>query len=353
VRQVIALRADWFADVRGAGIATVAARLGLAVKRNHISPCPSCGAERRGSADSRGPAGITNDGAGWRCHRCGASGDAVTLAAFPFAGAATPSADGWRLVRAGCADAGLCAANGITPDASRPRRPALTAPAPPNRPPTDEVTALWSACGPVTDDAEVHAWLKGVRGLDATTVEDRKLARALPRAGSWPRWARIGGRTWTDTGHRLVFPLFGATGQMESLRARRVLQADDQLPKSLAPAGAELRGLVLADALARMVLTGAAPGWWPASQPLRVVITEGEPDYLTWATHYGDAAETVPAVFGIVSGSWTPDLAARLPAGARVTVRTHADEAGDKYAVKVVETLRGRCVVLRGGKNGD
>jgi DNA primase len=45
-------------------------------------------------------------------------------------------------------------------------------------------------------------------------------------------------------------------------------------------------------------------------------------------------------VLGIVSGSWTDELAQRVPAGTRVLIRTDADAAGDKYARRIAETLR-------------
>jgi hypothetical protein len=36
----------------------------------------------------------------------------------------------------------------------------------------------------------------------------------------------------------------------------------------------------------------------------------------------------MPAIFGITSGSWSDELAARIPSGTRIIVRTHHDQAG-------------------------
>jgi hypothetical protein len=61
-----------------------------------------------------------------------------------------------------------------------------------------------------------------------------------------------------------------------------------------------------------------------------VIITEGAIDFLTVATHYG-CTEYAPAVLGVFSGSWSDELAARIPTECRVVVRVHRDEAGEKY----------------------
>tara|TARA_R100000700_G_scaffold18733_1_gene25401 strand:+ start:166 stop:501 length:336 start_codon:yes stop_codon:yes gene_type:complete len=83
-----------------------------------------------------------------------------------------------------------------------------------------------------------------------------------------------------------------------------------------------------------------------------VVITEGGKDYLTWAARAGrvtpsdDGPETF-AVLSVWEGAWSAEIAARIPDGARVTIRTHTDKKGDKYAETIAETLHGRCVVKR------
>jgi hypothetical protein len=76
-----------------------------------------------------------------------------------------------------------------------------------------------------------------------------------------------------------------------------------------------------------------------------VIITEGAPDFLTVATHYG-CTEYAPAVLGVVSGSWSDELAARIPTECRVVVRVHRDEAGAKYLAAIRRSLSGRCRVL-------
>jgi len=149
----------------------------------------------------------------------------------------------------------------------------------------------------------------------------------------------------------VILPMFDLAGQMRSLRARKVVSGDG--PKNVAPADYSTAGLVMADALGRTLLAeGRRPDHWPESAPLRIVVTEGEPDFLTWATRFSDADETAPAVLGLASGGWKAEIAGRIPSGATVIIRTHADEAGERYARAVWETIGPRCKVMRGGRGG-
>jgi len=145
-------------------------------------------------------------------------------------------------------------------------------------------------------------------------------------------------------------------GAPRSVLARTVVPSAELPPdalKSAAPKGYGRAGLVLACPFARRVLEhGARPSWWADDAPaFRVVVAEGEPDFLTWATDASEANEHAPAVLGVTSGSWTAELAARIPDGAEVVVRTHADKGGAAYASKILETLApriaGRRLVVR------
>ena len=211
-------------------------------------------------------------------------------------------------------------------------------------PPESEVTALWEACGFTACDVEVRALLAS-RGLDAELVDDGNLARALPAGAPLPRWARYDGRTWAETGHRLVLPVFDAGGTMRSVRAWRVTENDT--PKRLPPSGHKAAGLVLADPFALgMLAAGRRAEGMP--DPLRVIVAEGEPDFLTWATRFSDANEEAPLVLALTGpGSWSQEIADRIPDGARVTIWTDHDDAGNRYASNVFESLAPRCTILR------
>jgi hypothetical protein len=212
-------------------------------------------------------------------------------------------------------------------------------------PPAEEVVTLWLGCRSVLDDTEVSRWLSS-RALDAADVDLLGLARALPLGLALPRWARFQRRTWAEAGYRAIVPMFDETGAVRSLRARRVVDGSD--PKAIPPTGFRTGGLVMADGLGRALLaSGKRPDFWPQALPLRIVIAEGEPDFLTWGTAFSDGDETAPAVIGVVSGSWNARIAERVPDGSRVIVWTDHDLAGEKYAVSIRETLSTRCTVLR------
>jgi 5S rRNA maturation endonuclease (ribonuclease M5) len=75
----------------------------------------------------------------------------------------------------------------------------------------------------------------------------------------------------------------------------------------------------------------------------RVIIVEGEPDFLTHSTlQPADAA-----VIGIVTGSWSPSFVEKLSPGCDVIVRTHSDEAGERYAKQIIDSLGDRCRAWR------
>jgi hypothetical protein len=278
-----------------------------------------------------------------KCHGCGASGDVLHLLAV--ARGLDITADFPEVLKQAAELAGM------SPDSGRPPRVTAQRPQPrshePEYPPTDQVAAIWAASRPVDADAEVATWLRS-RGLDPAVVEEMGLARALPVDVELPGWARFQGRPWNAIGYRAVIPMFDGTGALRSFRARRVLDHDG--PKALPPAGYRVGGLVMADVLARTLLaTGSWPEMWPARTPLRVVVAEGEPDHLTWASARSEADATAPAVLGIVAGAWTDSIAARVPDGSRIIVWTHHDQAGEKYALHILKSLRDRCTVLRGG----
>jgi hypothetical protein len=90
---------------------------------------------------------------------------------------------------------------------------------------------------------------------------------------------------------------------------------------------------------------------WPWWAERRVVITEGEPDFLTWAVR-GEVPRTL-AVLGIGgTGQWAEALADRIPDDTIVIVRTDPDDAGDAYAAEIVASLRGRCDVRESDPDG-
>jgi 5S rRNA maturation endonuclease (ribonuclease M5) len=305
--------------------ADVCRRLGLLDKpardsaRYVIVRCPVHGGRKPSCSVFVAPDGLL----GWDCKVCGEGGDVLRLVAkvrhlddkleFPAV----------KKTAAELAHVDLAA----------PPRPRELQPAPPSQPPPlEDVARLLRQSARVDSiTGQVARWLRS-RGLDPEGCS--RLARAM--RGHGPRWARYQGRSWADLGYRLLLPVYDAVGALRSVRARLVTGGD--VPKSLPPSGHSTAGLVLANRGAVAMLRGGEKG-----PPARVVIAEGEPDYLTWASRLPAGAWAVLGLPG--SGAWTAALAARIPSGSEVVIRTDPDAAGDRYAERVREDLGGRCAV--------
>lgn len=240
---------NWCQEIKDLGVAAVARKVGLSLgRRNDLSPCPACRAEKRGTSDRRGPIGMTADGMGWRCHRCDVGGNAVTLAAMETLNVTTTdglSSGQWSQLRQWWT--GL-SGNSENRRSSKPQT--VQHPKEPLRPPRGEVEEVWTAASRVDEDVEVRQWLEN-RGLNSGCVADRDLARAVPKNIDLPPWCSFRRRPWTDSGHRLIVKMFDSTGEFKSIHARSVLTNVPSSDKAAAPAigPVSVGGLVMADSL--------------------------------------------------------------------------------------------------------
>lgn len=304
----------------------------------HSDRTPSCSV-------TRGPDGTLRA----HCFGCGWSADAIGLVA------AVRGLDSRReFHKALAAAAELGGLHQLVAELNGVPRPNLRIVLPPPEPPPEraypaahEVLAVWSAARPVADVKRCAAAL-ALRGLFpspdvARALSDPPGAIAHPGSASrqqseapqLPSWARYQGRSWFETGHRVLLPIFDPLGNLRSLRAWQV--ARDALgPKRLPPAGHKTTELVLANELGLALLRVPV-------DPARLLIAEGEPDFLSLCQQYPGVA-----VLGVMSGSWTEAFARRIPYGSLVTIRTHRDPAGDRYADNIAKTLAGRALVKRG-----
>ena len=317
--------AQWLEDAKRHDVASVAARLGLQVKgRGRIMlSCPACGEASRGKGDRRLP--VSSSSAGhWRCWRsgCDGRGDIVDLVSYVVAG---DRFRGQQAVREWWTGGDVAH---LPPPSAAPRKPE-----PPRYPPRAEVEGLLRSALRLThpDAQPARDWLRGRLGLVPPLA-----MRYLAAEQRLPRWAGRQRQTWTDAGYRLVVPTWDASGQVRSVRARRVVEGLEG-PKALPPGGYSSAGLVLASPRAVLMLRGEA-------SPAQVVIAEGEPAWAAWTV-----ARPTAAVFGVGSGWWTKGHAETVPDGAEVILATDHDKAGDRYAEQVRESLAGRCKIIRWG----
>lgn len=143
--------------------------------------------------------------------------------------------------------------------------------------------------------------------------------------------------------HTLLLPTVDHTGTVVGVRAR--LTTGEHRAKCLTPSlwfGDAQRGFpqrgVVANAKAIRALKDEI--LWPSL----VIVTEGEPDFLTACQLYPDAA-----VLGMYKAreSWTQEIADRIPTGSKVYVLTDPDGPGAGYRRRVIRSLKGRCRVWR------
>jgi hypothetical protein len=356
-------------EADGVDVVRAAAALGLRVlPGGTATPCPVCGADRRGSEDRRGPLGFGP--LSWRCWRgaCGAKGDVADLVRAVSASHGGPAsgADGWAAAEALAVDVGLVAPDGLLErpggggvSVVRPVVPVAPVAVPARvrvvLPPAGEVAELWTAAGRVDTDPGVAAWLRS-RALSPEVVAELDLARALPPAGKLPGWARIERLTWRS-GWRCVLPATGADGELVALRARWAAAADAPPvgAKEIGGRGVAAGPAVFADPVGRWLLAhgpdarpgelvGGPHGWrWSGV----VVVCEGGPDWLTLATATARmvSGRSTAAILGMWSGGWTREIGARVPPGCVVRLMLHGDTAGQGYADKVRSTLPAGCRV--------
>lgn len=289
--------------------------------------CPVHGEKDPSCSVTTGPDGTVRV----RCFACDFSGDALTLIAHIRQ--LSPRSQFRELLALGADLAGaLQLRDEILAGAPIPERKPISAPAPRaevDYPPLDEVRSLWQSCVPVCSDADAWEALRG-RGIDPESVDQAGAARVIPDGAKLPRWARYGGATWQETGHRLLVPAWNHQGQLRSVRAWRITDGDT--PKRLPPAGHKAAELVMANRWAVMMLRGLLC-------PKRLVVTEGEPDTLSAIVSWAH-----DAIVGVFSGAWTVAFGQAVPRGTEVLIATHHDSAGDRYAMQVMSTLSGRAV---------
>ncbi|TAJ23653.1 MAG: hypothetical protein EPO68_02600, partial [Planctomycetota bacterium] len=122
---------------------------------------------------------------------------------------------------------------------------------------------------------------------------------------------------WPNTGHRLIVPLYDASGRVTNVQARAI---GGSTPKTLFPAGGVVKGTVFADERGLRVLRGVEPTATP------VVIGEGLTDFLAMAIGSPTPVLSVPgsSFAAAALGAWVR--------GRTVVLAFDRDKAGDEAA---------------------
>jgi hypothetical protein len=336
--------------------ADVATRLGYELRRGASASsckCPACGTDRRHrkSRDRRGSVGLPHaKPQAWHCFTCEESGDAIDFASWHIGGARFRDLPVERKAEVkewfGFAE-DLRVLPPAAPRSRPAERPVQLENLEAEYPPRSEAERFWESCRPISDDVQVLDYLAW-REVPAGKLVIHDCARALPAGLACPPWARFGESDWSRTGHRLIVPLYDFLGEMRSFVARSIERAPAK--KSLGVQGYGRRGLVMAGTYGRAMLSTGAIAHWHRLERLRLTIAEGEIDTLrAVATGADDELESdyrpaaFRAVLGIFAGSFTRDVASRVPSGTTVVIATDADEQGDKYAADVRDRIGERC----------
>ena len=215
------------------------------------------------------------------------------------------------------------------------------------RPPAAELASVWASGEQVP--AEVLACLSGKSrpGIVAARAIELDLMRLLPRGAELPEWAGHWSR-----GHRVIVKAFDASGRWVTLRARTPGAPPDGVPKEFPPRGFEVGGTVLACGLAQRLLA-REPNALEVVRRNGIVLTEGTPSWLAWASRHG-ADDDAPAVVGYCSGAWTHAHAAAVPGGTRAVIDPDRNDAGRRMMARIAETLcdRAQIEVTKERKDG-
>lgn len=342
----------WIADAKLAPILQVAAEIGMVQRGKGYAPCPMCGAGQRGSSDKRGPVRIR--GKYWRCFRSECEGNgsvvdmvgAALLNALPEFSVRSHS----EPVRRWFASRGYCSAGRegaeVVPEVEVVKlvMPPLPPPKKVSAPAQEEVEAFYNNLPPLSSSPECCAYLAD-RRIDPIFAEDRLLAKVVV-SSRLPEW--LNHIPFSVQLPAIVVPMYNAEGKVGSLTFRSVTPGAEN--KSISSKGGRM-GVVFSDGLGLQILQNK---WnWLNSEPA-VLVLEGEIDFLTWGTRYGDSVGLeLPILFGVVSGSWSKDIAQKIPDDSLVMVRTHHDKGGEQMFQHIKKTIGPRCRVWRSSPPED
>jgi len=199
----------------------------------------------------------------------------------------------------------------------------------------------WDTLPALSQSSQAEEYLQG-RAIDASPIVEHDLARVLLQTQDLPEAVQHAPLTVGTP--CIAVPLVCHNRHVRSLSLRSTRKAAAR--KSVASKGERI-GCVMADGLARLLLEeDANPALLGLASwsELTVVICEGEMDYLSWASRLASDGNSIP-VFGLVTGSWSGDIAGRIPEGCTVAIRTHQDTAGDAMAKTVGRSLHGRTLL--------
>lgn len=318
----------WLKKVESISVSGIAKNLGLTPKRgNSFGPCPSCGAEERGSTDKRGPIGLRRDELGWKCHRCGIGGSGADLVCYTISGSNFKNSTDSDKDKTREWFEQSRNLEVITPEKAAAKQN--------SRPPINEVHSLWKSSlklHEVPEDDPIFEFLSS-RNLDVASLARTGVARVTPSraAYAWPKWWP-GGRSMT---WRLIVPAFDSQGRFCSIHARAICETNGA-PKTLWPSGFQAGGLFMPNRHAVKMMKGSS------EEIDGVLFVEGITDFIK-VSAVAEKEGLKLAVLGGTSGSFTSVGSLVMPNDVDVYVGTDPDSKGDEYARTIQMQLGARA----------
>lgn len=322
---------DWISQAREVSIEQAGSLLGIKPGRSgSMGPCISCGAEKRGGHDNRGPIGVNASKTGWKCHSCGATGDVVDMVAYATAGSrlAECSKEQQRAV------VQWFKVGGHVKDGGMPTRTKTKKTQPEKkRPPQAEVQKFWLSTKKVTGCSAVSSFLADRKFSpdDVAALGFIRATAAYPDCGCPDWWPKV----WTKT-YRLITPAYDVGGNFVSLHARAVKTTDTG--KTRWPRSYEAGGLFMANKLGVMLLKRQ-----PIGEVRGVLICEGMTDLLRASTCALESDLALAVIAG-ASGSFQHLSKVKFPEGLPIYTATDTDETGARYLALIRKSLKSHQV---------
>ena len=307
---------SWYDNIKSYTISAAANTIGMQINKNRAGPCPACGEKTSGKNDSRKPVKILGADTIWLCNACHFKGNIFDLISFHMHGCKAGDLEEFSVLREFISYEPMMRSYEPEPVEE------------PKYPPFEEIKRFVLSSTPVAacTDAKINRWLLQ-RGLDKSKIpaviidplhEPGWMTEVTTSRGNpspwWPR-------PWR-TQYPILIPLFDYKANLRSVVGRTTMT---KRRKSTVPIGYTTRNLFNATKAARKFMQNI-------DIPEKIWITEGEMDYLTIA-QYGEAA------IGIRSGSIQDIGLLRWKNHQTVYIATDNDQAGDRYAEQVAETV--------------
>jgi hypothetical protein len=187
---------------------------------------------------------------------------------------------------------------------------------------------------------ELHADPAAVKWATSRGYDVRRISRecyVLPKDMQLPEWAMLPKkpgrkqRTWNDTGHRLIIPLYDHDGRFRSVKARHI--EGKSAIKNFNPRDRSCVGLCFANKIGQRILHGEL------FENCNIVFVEGETDFLMAVSR---STTGRIAIFGVYSGGWSNAHAVRVlrsTGNPKVVYLLDKDTAGDNYKKMIKKTF--------------